>query len=371
VSRILEPADLPPGERASWPPDWLVLDVNNHCNLHCVMCDVGLGDQTTPFHANLIGPRPQDMSRPTLDEILRQASAWKPRPRIAVALTEPLIHPQVVEFCAAIVAGGFRCSVTSNGWRLPQLAGPLCASGLDELTLSVDGPAAVHDRIRGRAGSFERLVEGARRVGEERRARRSGKPALQFSLAVTDRNAGHILDLVRELEPLAPERIVISQLNFVSAEMAAAHNAVFTGDLSVTRSNLGDIDPSRIDTRALWDELERVRAHARDRRLRLTLSPDFRRREDLDLYYREPTAFVGGRRCTDPWRMMLVRSDGLLLPAHGRCYHFPLGKLGQATLDEAWNGERSRRLRATLTAAGGTLPACARCCGVIGKPRPS
>ena len=66
--------------------------------------------------------------------------------------------------------------------------------------------------------------------------------------------------------------------------------------------------------------------------------------------------------------MMMIRTDGTVIPAHGRCYNFPVGNVTERPLPELWNNTRFRTFRQTLREAGGTLPACARCCGVIGKP---
>jgi len=59
--------------RCRQSPEWLVLGVNNVCNLHCKMCDVGLGESGTAFWANLIGQNPHNMTLELLREILRQA----------------------------------------------------------------------------------------------------------------------------------------------------------------------------------------------------------------------------------------------------------------------------------------------------------
>jgi hypothetical protein len=65
----------------------------------------------------------------------------------------------------------------------------------------------------------------------------------------------------------------------------------------------------------------------------------------------------------------MVKTDGTVIPAHGRCYNVPVGNLTERPLADVWNGARFQAFRKTLRDAGGTLPACARCCGVIGKPR--
>ena len=43
-------------------PEWLVLCINNFCNLKCRMCDVGIGERASVFYANMIGDDPGNMS---------------------------------------------------------------------------------------------------------------------------------------------------------------------------------------------------------------------------------------------------------------------------------------------------------------------
>ena len=147
--------------RCALSPEWLILGVNNVCNLHCKMCDVGLGENGTAFWANLIRTEPAQHDVGLLHGILRQARAFRPRPHVSIGSTEPLIHPEIVEFTRAIVREGLYCVIISNGTMLPRLAPALVESGLHGLALSVDGPAHVHNRIRGSRDSFEKLYRGA------------------------------------------------------------------------------------------------------------------------------------------------------------------------------------------------------------------
>ncbi|MCA1553755.1 MAG: radical SAM protein, partial [Chloroflexi bacterium] len=172
--------------RCRLAPQWLVLGINNICNLKCKMCDVGLGDHSTVFWANLIGDQPQNMTLELLNEILRQAKAFHPRPKIGLAFTEPLIHPRILDFCRAIVSAGFYCQITSNGSTLPRLADPLVEIGVHELVISVDGPPAVHDHIRGRAGTFAKVYEGVERLNAAKARRNTATPSLRFSFTITD-----------------------------------------------------------------------------------------------------------------------------------------------------------------------------------------
>jgi len=371
AARLLAPADYAAaGGRCRLPPEWLVLVVNNFCNLRCRLCDVGVGQADTVFYGHLIGSRPRNMSLELLERVLAQAAAFPLKPRIGLAYTEPLIHPQILELCRAVVGRGFHCSITTNGFLLPRLAEALVAIGVDEITVSVDGAEPVHDRVRGRAGSFAALAAGIAALRRARAAQRRRRPRVSVSCTVTDLNAGGLPELAGAMERLRPDAVSLSHLNFITAEMAAAHNALFGGELPVSASNVGPMDLAAIDVERLWAAVQQLKAYARGRAgfPPLTVVPDFASPEALRVFYREPLRFVGGRACTDPWRMLMVRSDGSVIPAHGRCYEVPVGNVGERPLAELWNAPALRGFRQRLRAAGGSLPACARCCGVIGKP---
>ena len=68
--------------------------------------------------------------------------------------------------------------------------------------------------------------------------------------------------------------------------------------------------------------------------------------------------------------MMLIETDGSVVPAHGRCFHTIMGRVTDEPLNDTWNSPRLAGFRKVLKEHGGTLPACARCCGVIGKEKP-
>jgi MoaA/NifB/PqqE/SkfB family radical SAM enzyme len=371
LARVHGPDVRRAGGRCRLAPEWLVLCVNNFCDLKCEMCDVGLDDRATVFWANLIGDDRRNMSLELFEEILREARAFLPRPRVGLAFTEPLIHPRILEFCGAAARAGVFAAITSNGSMLPRLADRLVEIGLDELNISVDGPPDIHDRIRGRAGSFARLYTGIERVNDARRRLGRGRPVVRLSFTITGSNFDRIVEFLRAVEPLAPASINVSHLNFISTEMAAVHNRTYGGELAVTRSNLGRLSPEEMPVERLWAELVAAKQYAASRGPafpRLHIVPDAPDAGLVATYYRRPSVFVGGRQCTDPWKLLMIKTDGTVIPAHGRCYNVPVGKVGAEPLAAIWNGPRLRTFRQTLQQAGGSLPACSRCCGVIGKP---
>jgi MoaA/NifB/PqqE/SkfB family radical SAM enzyme len=367
-----------PDGRCLVAPDWLVLGINNFCDLKCKMCDVGLGDDATVFWKNLIGDDPRNMSLAMLGQILDGAEQLWPRPKIGLAFTEPLLHKQIVEIVSTIVRRGFFASLTTNGSQLPRLADPLVEAGLQEITISVDGPAAIHDKIRGRQGTFDKLYAGVERLNAARQ--RSGRPhpVVRLSFTVLQDNYLQIADFIQAVVPLRPASINISLQNFITEEMAGLHNGAhggqFGGALRVTPSNLGAAELSAIDIAQLQRELARALelhhaggAQGGAPRPPIQLVPSRMNDNLLSRYYGHPLDFIGSRRCTDPFSMMMIRTDGTVIPAHGRCFDLEVGRVGQSSLPEIWNSDTFRAFRRLLLENGGTLPACARCCGIIGK----
>lgn len=328
-------------QRAFHAPGWVVLGVNNVCNLHCRMCDVGTGaDSNFAFH--LTGAEPLNMPLDLLTDTLDQVAAMWPRAKVGWAFTEPSVYPHLLPSLQHARRLGLHTTMTTNGLQLPKIASGLREAGLRELFVSLDGPAEVHDRVRRREGAFDRAMEGIRLT--------KGGPRVSVFACVTPWNVRSFRRLWRALDGIP---LTIMHTNFTTPEMAERHNARFAA-YPATASNVAQMDVAEIDLDALWEEI---------RDLPVTFSPDLRSRAALEAFYRG-TAPIG-KRCGDVWRSVMIKSDGSVIPAHGRCYRVTMGNVRTQTLASMWNGSEVGELRRTLTKAGGLLPACVRCCSAF------
>jgi hypothetical protein len=80
---------------------------------------------------------PLDLLTEALDQV---ASSW-PDTTVGWAFTEPSIYPHLLPSLEHAKRRGLRTTMTTNGARLPKLAADLVRVGLDELFVSLDGPA--------------------------------------------------------------------------------------------------------------------------------------------------------------------------------------------------------------------------------------
>ncbi|MEM7040921.1 MAG: radical SAM protein, partial [Bacteroidota bacterium] len=141
-------------------PEWIVLGVNNLCNMSCKMCDVGVGYEGSNFYHNLMGAKPLNMPMELIRRIMDQTALHFPNAKIGYAFTEPIIYPHLVESLEYAQQKGLYTSMTTNALKLRKLADDLATAGLNDIFISLDGPPAIHNEIRGNKRSFEWALEG-------------------------------------------------------------------------------------------------------------------------------------------------------------------------------------------------------------------
>jgi Fe-coproporphyrin III synthase len=347
---------LLPGHLA-FGPTHIVLGVNNFCNLRCVMCDVGTGNGETNFGANLTASNTGSMPWDLFSNIVDQISAFCPSAHLAFAYTEPLAWAPLGDALRRANERGLFASVTTNALLLARRAREL-TPGCRSLSVSIDGPGGVHDRIRRRPGSFARAVAGIEAVASLDEA-----PDISVFCTITELNAGSLRQFLSDMAHLPLKRIGLLHNNFVTRSQADRHNMTFTGGFHATPSNVFASDPAKIDLQSLSAELHEIAAMQFP--FPVTIHPHLIEFSELTNYYRHPDVFFG-RRCHDANRILMIDSDGEAIPVHGRCYRFPVGNIRNNSLRAIWHHDRLSELRRTLHREGGLLPACSRCCSGFG-----
>lgn len=339
-------------------PEWIVLGVNNLCNMSCKMCDVGIGYEGSNFYANLMGAKPLNMPLELAERIFQQTARHFPRTKIGYAFTEPIIYPHLVESLRIAQGLGLYTSMTTNALKLRNLAEDLAEAGLDDIFISLDGPADVHNAIRGNRRSFEWAVEGMEKVF----SLPGRQPAVSVYCTITEWNIGRLREFLGFFQAMPLRAVGFMHTNFVTDEVAARHNAIYAGRYPATASNMALMDLSRMDLGLLWEEVSAIQGMTLP--FPVTFSPTFRDRGAMERFYTQPGEIIGGV-CNDAFRMMMVKSDGTVIPAHGRCYQHTVGNVHTQSLPEIWNSAQFGDFRQDLIRAGGLLPACARCCSAF------
>lgn len=140
------------------------------CNLRCLHCYSESGPEAR-----------ESVALPRVLQTVEDAAGLG-YDTLSVSGGEPLLYPGLGAVLSRARSVGLRTLVTSNGTLCTPARLSRLAPELDLLALSLDGPPAEHDLMRGRSGAFERLLAGLPAL------RASGVP-FGFLITLTQFNA--------------------------------------------------------------------------------------------------------------------------------------------------------------------------------------
>lgn len=338
-------------------PKWLVLGVNNTCNLHCKMCDVGVNYTQSNFFENLMGSKPIHMPVELFKKIIDQAASYFPHVKIGYAFTEPLIYFHLEESLRYVKKNNLFASITTNALSLNKWASVLHQVKLDELNISLDGPPDVHNYIRGNAHSFAKAIEGIETLFSL-----NSKIRINVFCVITEWNAGFLNDFLKALSGYPLRMVGLMHSNFTTQQIADIHNEMFGELYPATASNISETKNESINTRLLWEEIQKIKTGQWN--FPVEFFPEIKTLEKLNIYYQNPELFIG-RRCMDIFSNILIKSNGDVIPSHGRCFNLKVGNLYESNLKSIWNSKVIAHFRSDVSANGGLLPGCSRCCSAF------
>ncbi|MDH7448045.1 radical SAM protein [Aquimarina sp. 2201CG14-23] len=338
-------------------PEWIVLGVNNVCNLHCKMCDVGTKTIETNFAQNLIGTHPINMPLALIQKTIDQMAIFYPKAKLGYAFTEPLVYPHLEESLIYAKSKQVETSITTNALTLKQKAEKLIDGALGNLFISLDGPQDIHNEIRGHKKSFQKAVEGIETI-------LNLNPELPISIfcVITEWNIGHLKALVDFFKDYPIQRIGFMHTNYTPQHIADQHNDIWLNTYTATASNVEEVNVDNFDLQLLLEEITAIKNE--NYKFPISFSPEITSKEKLHEFYHQPEKIIG-RVCNDVFSNIMIKSDGSVIPAHGRCYNLTLGNLYEDSLKEIWNSKILKKFRSDLINNGGLLPACSRCCSAF------
>ncbi len=346
-------------QKLFYGPRWVVLGVNNTCNLHCKMCDVGTSNLNTNFATNLVGTHPINMPLPLIKDVIDQSHRYFPNTRLGYGFTEPLVYPHLMESLEYAQQKGIYTSITTNALTLPKKAAPLVKAGLDAIYISLDGPQDIHNHIRGHKMSFQMALKGIEALFAQDRV-----PEIGIYCVITEWNIGYLKAFADIFKEYPITELGFMHTNFTPQHIADMHNVVYGGSYPATDSNVDEIDIDAMDLDLLWEEIEEITST--NYPFPVSFSPGVESKSTLMDFYHKPEKLMG-KRCHDAFHNVMVKSDGSVIPAHGRCYNLTIGNLYDQSLKDIWNSSAISKFRSTLNKAGGLLPACSRCCSAFGS----
>jgi MoaA/NifB/PqqE/SkfB family radical SAM enzyme len=303
--------------RKTYPPA-IIWVLTQRCFYECVHCDSWMDE--TPIDAEaLLG---------IADKIA--ASSTK---IVALSGGEPFMVKSLPTIAAKLKRAGKIVSINTNGHLLEEHADWLIAEAVDHVQVSIDGhDAELHDAIRRRPGSFEKIVRGIEALKTKRR---QATPQISVCSVLMKENAAHLVEFVDRFADVA-DSIEIQPLHESPGLLATSASAGFSpADASLVREQLASL-------------IERHPAFAND----------FYRNFPRFLFAPQSMREFAVDHCLPMiFNTLTIREDGAC-----RICRYPLHQNIHATsLFDIWNSTARWELYQSLITAGCAEPCWIRC----------
>lgn len=181
---------------------FIQLHLTERCNLRC-------------SHCYQTGRSPDEMSLGEIEEAIEEISEtvdiWKKTYRIDYSTSfnvtggEPFLRNDLFDILSFIISRGFETYLLTNGILIDRKkAEGLFNLGVNGVQVSIEGPADVHDDIRGK-GSFDASLRGVRYL-------LAAGMQVTLNATLSKRNADFFMDIISLASEVGVRRVGFSRL---------------------------------------------------------------------------------------------------------------------------------------------------------------
>ena len=249
------------------------------------------------------------------------------------------------------------CLVITNGSLLDELAKELVESGLDELNVSLDGKAALHDNIRGMPGLFDKITRGLKKVQDIKKQMDKHKPLINLQCTINRDNYNHLEELIEVSRLVQADSLTFHHLIFITRALKEKQDEVDRRLGCESSGWEGFIFESEIVPQVLYEKIKKIRQGRY--KFNIDFYPNFAQPALWHYYTNERYAPEGySQRCLSPWVVAYVFPVGEVRPCLNS--NFSFGNIKTAGFMQAWNSPQAARYRQELK-KDGIFPACVRC----------
>jgi len=335
---------------AGWPVAFYI-SINSKCNFKCKTCDIGQRQADSYLYKNMAqkGELTLDEWRAIIDKIVYL------KPHMDISSAEPLLYKDILGVIDYIKnRKKLSLSLTTNGFLLEKYAQDLVRLKVDIVSVSIDGPAPIHDKIRGVDGAFDHAVRGVKALISYK-----SRPRIAINFTISDHNHAHLLETIDCLSGLFEWDVFrFIHLSFITVDMANEHNEWFKA-YPVTSSDVSAVNLGKIDIDVLAGQIKEITEKYKNKKIMFHPGIPLNK---ITQYYKDPSSFILKKRCMLPWVSASILSDGDIL-ALDRCPGSSFGNLLRDDFKNIWNNRAFREFRVSLRKEG-AFPICSRCGGL-------
>jgi MoaA/NifB/PqqE/SkfB family radical SAM enzyme len=333
-------------------PKSISFTITNVCNLRCKMC--GQWSEEGYMHGMTDSLKHEmelvDWMR-LVDELAEHNI-----PSLLLRGGETFAFPGIIELLAHIRSKGMFTSIDTNGTFIKKYAEDIARIGNMHLTISLDGPEAIHDEVRGVKGTFAKVREGiaALNAAEEK----SGtKISRSFNFTISRYSVEGLGELPEAARSMGVGVIAIVPYYYFpkavgetyAREMEEAFGCPAYSWQGFHHEESGvDFERFQLEHRKYLESLQGIYDFPY-----MALSD-----EQYRIWFADAVTPIGPQHCTNVEKLIDIQPDG----SANFCVDFPdysFGNVRGSSIAEVWNSELAERFREYRRQK--PLAVCCRC----------
>ncbi len=304
------------------PPETINIFPTDRCNLRCKMC----------FEKFRIPKK--ELKIEQWKSIIDQVSGSGPR--IHLSGGEPLLYPDIDKLLEYIKRHKLFLVLTTNGTYLKKFTSIIAAT-VNQINISIDGPAEIHDKIRGVAGTFNQILDGINEIKKKKR-----KPRIKIHSMINFENPLAMQKIVDIARSLHIDEVKFLYPLFADKEAIEEHRHflknILGRELNYWREAYR-VAPKPENFTNIQKVFEKIKKNTK---ITINIFPRFSKQQFLQ-YYKPGADFysVFKGRCRAPWNTATILPDGEV----ESCPDYILGSLINEKFLHLWNNKKNKNLR--------------------------
>ena len=324
-------------------PVFAHLEVTYKCNLACEFC--GFRERSAREKTSELS---SDEWAGIIDQLKEMGVNF-----VTLVGAEPLTRKDIFEIIAHAKKKGMKCLLLTNGILIDEeKARRLVDSGLDKITVSIDGPKDIHDKIRGVSGAYDKATRGIRNLVMARKERNARLPKIGVHATICSLNAScidKVADFYREMniDDVSFQYLTETRKEVIDREI---FNSINIG----SRQFIPQSGSYLLNEKGVQDMRDSI-----DRMLKMNVS-NFSTRTLRQL----PVSLL--TKGQFPIKKCYVTKTDIHIDPYGNLHpcallkNYNLGNASKEGVRQAWNGKMANDLRASLKKR--LFNVCSYCC---------
>jgi len=310
----------------------IVLMPHSRCNCRCVMCDIWKANHDKKeISAEQLQKHIDDFVRVGVREVVLSGG-------------EALMHSNLWRLCSLLRENGIKITLLSTGLMLEKNVLEIMRQ-IDNVIVSLDGSAVVHDRIRNIPQGFDKLSAGVRALKKQNPAYRvTARCVLQRY------NFSDFFNTVA-----AAKEIGLDQISFLAADISTT---AFNHDKTELAERASEIALNKAETAAFRVIIEKSFSNLESEYQSKFIAESPGKMRKIVRYYEAVNGLSDFPEvvCNAPWVSAVIESDGRVMPCF---FHAPYGNINDASFLEIMNSSRAIEFRKKLNVHHD--PVCKKC----------